>query len=251
MKQVLENKRIWLIGASFGIGEALAKQLAVRGAKLVLSARSSDKIHQLAATLGKQGCAVTCDVTDYQSVLMAYQEALATFGGLDMVIYNAGAYEPASAAEFNLEQIEQMINVNLHGAIRVVHTVLPDMKRQAYGAIVLVGSVAGYRGLPKAMGYGLSKAAIIHLAENLRQDLDGTGIAVQLVNPGFVKTRLTDKNHFAMPLMVTPEKAAHFIADGLEAGRYEIHFPPLFTWFMKTMAALPASAYFWLSKRLL
>ncbi len=243
----LQGKRIWLIGASYGIGEALAKRLAGAGAVLTLSARSAEKIGNLANRLGNGAQAVPCDATDMESVLTAYAEC----GTPDMVIYNAGAYEPMSSADFDLATVEQMIAVNLMGAIRVIHTVLPAMRAAKAGRIVLVGSVAGYRGLPKAMGYGLSKAAVIHLAENLRQDLDGSGIAVQLVNPGFVKTRLTEKNRFPMPFIVTPEQAAEAMVKGLAAGKYEIHFPRRLTFPMKLIASLPASLYFWLSKKLL
>lgn len=247
----LSGKRIWLIGASFGIGEALARQLVAANARVILSARSVDKIAALASELGEYTAVADCDVTDYASVVRAYSEAVKAYGGVDVLIYNAGAYDPMSSADFDLARVEQIIDVNLMGAIRAVHTVLPSMRLAKSGTIALVGSVAGYRGLPKAMGYGLSKAALIHLSENLRQDLDGTGIAIHIINPSFVKTRLTDKNTFAMPLMITAERAASYIIKGIQADAYEIHFPKTLTFFMKAMASLPATLYFWLSKRLL
>ena len=242
-----QGKHIWLIGASYGIGEALAEQLAEAGAILTLSARSQERIKALALRLGNGARAVMCDVTDNASVVAAYQQCPQP----DMVIYNAGTYEPMSSAQFDLESVMQMIDVNLMGAVRVLHAILPAMRAAGSGEIALVGSVAGYRGLPKAMGYGLSKAALIHLTENLRQDLDGSGITVHLINPGFVKTRLTEKNSFSMPFMVTPAEAAIAIMKGLRAGKYEIHFPGRLTWPMKMIAALPSSLYFWLSKKIL
>jgi short-subunit dehydrogenase len=247
MNTPLRGKRIWLVGSSFGIGEALAEQLGALGATLVLSGRTLEKLEAIAKRIGNGAEAIACDVTDVGSVRLAHQLA----GVADMVIYNAGTYEPMSAADFDLAAVEQMVDVNLMGAVRVLHTVLPALRARGSGAIALVGSVAGYRGLPKAMGYGFSKAALIHLAENLRQDLDGSGIAVHLINPGFVKTRMTDKNSFAMPFMITAEQAAARIVQGLEKGEYEIHFPRRLTWPMKLIALLPARAYFWLSKRVL
>lgn len=250
-KDTLHGKRIWLIGASHGIGAALSRRLLEEGATLVISARSQDRLEALASE-DEQNCTpAACDVTDIASIHQAWDAARAKLGEVDMVIYNAGAYEPMSAADFNLETAETIIDVNLRGAVRTVHTVLPYLKDQQHGKIVLVGSVAGYRGLPNAMGYGLSKAGVIHLAENLRQDLDGSGIDVAMINPGFVKTRLTKKNTFAMPMRISPERAAEHIIHGLKANRFEIHFPKGFTWPLKCIAALPASLYFWLSDKLM
>jgi short-subunit dehydrogenase len=247
----LNGKRIWIVGASFGIGEALAKELINKEAFVILSARNEEKLFHLSNLLGSSSYAVACDVTNYASIVSAYEKVMAAFGGIDMVIYNAGAYEPMSSASFDLEQVETMIDTNLRGAIRVIHTILPEMQKNDAGSIALVGSIAGYRGLPKAMGYGLSKAALIHLSENLRQDLEGTGVGIHIINPGFVTTRLTEKNHFPMPCIITPEKAAQHIVKGLEMGNYEIHFPKLLTYFMKAVAVLPAPIYFYLSKRFL
>jgi short-subunit dehydrogenase len=244
MNNALQNKRIWLVGASYGIGEQLAQQCADQGATMLLSGRTLEKLEAIAKRIGKGAEAIACDVSDIGSIRLAYQLA----GVVDMVIYNAGTYEPMSAADFDLATVERMVDVNLLGAVRVVHTALPAMRMQGKGAIALVGSVAGYRGLPKAMGYGFSKAALIHMAENLRQDLEGSGIAVHIINPGFVKTRLTEKNSFKMPMMISAEQAAASIMKGLQRGDYEIHFPRGFTWPMKIFTKLPAGMYFWLSK---
>jgi short-subunit dehydrogenase len=173
-----------------------------------------------------------------------------TWGIPDMVIYNAGAYDPMPATAFDLARVEQMIDVNLMGAVRVLHQIVEDMQATR-GTIALVGSVAGYRGLPKAMGYGLSKAALIHLAENLRQDAGKDGLRVQIINPGFVKTRLTEKNEFAMPCCITAEEAARYMVRGLEKGIYEIHFPKRFTLLLKLLGLLPARLYFWICDKIL
>ena len=162
----------------------------------------------------------------------------------DIVIYNAGTYKPMDVQHFELEPVESMLDVNLRGAFRVVSLVIPAFLQRNAGHFVLVGSVAGYRGLPSAMGYGASKAGIMHLAENLKADLKTTKIRVQLVSPGFVKTRLTDMNDFKMPCIITAEKAAQYIVDGLESSRFEIHFPKRFSFVLKLLSLLPASLYF-------
>lgn len=252
MSYHFENKIVWLIGASYGIGAQLAQDLSDKGAIMCLSARSDDKLQNVSEQCRSDTTIVTCDVTQTESVQRAYHIIKEKYGHIDMVIYNAGAYDPTSSLNFDLDAIFTMIDVNLHGAIRTLHTILPDMQQRHSGVIALVGSVAGYRGLPKAMGYGASKAALIHLAENLKQDLgQHSGITVQLINPGFVKTRLTDKNDFTMPMRISTAKASQYIVNGLEKQSYEIHFPKRFTYIMKILALLPNRLYFWLSEKLL
>jgi len=239
----LKNKRIWLIGASEGIGAALAEALAGEGATLVLSARNAQKIEELCARLPGSGHQAypldVCSHAQMQQVWAALHENIP-----DIVIYNAGAYTPMDAQHFDLAAVEAMLDVNLRGALRLIDVVLPTMLSRSTGHLVIVGSVAGYRGLPSAMGYGASKAGLNHFAENLRADLKGTGITVQLVCPGFVKTRLTDKNDFRMPCMITPQQAARAIVNGLQSSRFEIHFPKRFTFIMKLLRLLPHRLYF-------
>ncbi len=246
-----KNAHIWIIGASEGIGAALAVALAQAGARLTLSARNKTALEAVRATLPSNAhrC-VAMDVTDTQSVAHAWGALTSDAPPLDMVIYNAGTYEPMGATQFNLAHAERMLDVNFRGALRVLASVLPDFISRNTGHIALVGSVAGYRGLPAAIGYGASKAAMIHLAENLNADLGSTNIRVQIINPGFVKTRLTDKNDFAMPAMITAEKAAEYIVEGLASTRFEIHFPKRFSCVLKLLALLPAPVYFFLLKRM-
>lgn len=244
----LRGKNIWLVGASTGIGEVLAARLAEAGAQLILSARSADKIVAIAARLpihhsSEKHLAIPVDVTDIQSVQTAWQRISAD-GGVDMVIYNAGAYDPMSAQQFDLAKVEAMVDVNFSGALRILSFVLPHFIARNAGHIVLVASVAAYSGLPKAIGYGASKAALLHLAENLRIDLAQSNIKVQAVSPGFVKTRLTAKNKFPMPFIVTPEVAAGHIMDGLAKNKFEIHFPKRFTLILKFLRLLPYGIYF-------
>ncbi|MFN5608868.1 MAG: SDR family NAD(P)-dependent oxidoreductase [Holosporales bacterium] len=237
----------WLIGASEGIGASLALRLARDGIRLTLSARNTERLEDVRANLPGTGHrAVSIDVTDTASVLKAWAEV----GAVDGVIYNAGAYQPMDAQHWNLPTIEQMLDVNFRGALRVLTSVVPDFLGRNAGHIVLVASVAGYRGLPAAIGYGASKAALIHLAENLKADLDGTAVKVQVINPGFVKTRLTAKNDFPMPCMISAEKAADYIASGMKSARFEVHFPRRFSLLLKALGLLPHGAYFWVLRQL-
>lgn len=239
----MHNKRVWLIGASEGIGAALAHELAARGATLLLSARHAERLEALRLALPGNGHEVhaldVCSLEQMQQVWQAFAQALP-----DIVVYNAGAYLPMEAQHLDMQAVETMLDVNLRGAFRCVATVLPAWLARGRGHVVLVGSVAGYRGLPAAMGYGASKAGVNHLAENLRADLKGTGVMVQLVCPGFVKTRLTDQNTFRMPCIISAEEAARRIAQGMASKRFEIHFPRRFSYVMKLLRVLPYPVYF-------
>ena len=249
MAHSLDGKRVWLIGASAGIGEALAEKLASKGATLIVSARSVDKLEALRTRLGPAHGVERLDVTDVQSVNGAWA-ALSASGIPDTVVYNPGTYEPQSALHFNLAEAEAMVDVNFRGALRVLSVVLPAFIARGSGHIVLVGSSAAYSGLPNAIGYGASKAALLHLAENLRLDLKDTAIRVQVVSPGFVKTRLTDKNSFAMPGIITAPQAADHIVRGMATDRFDIHFPAGFTWALKFLRLLPYRLYFWVAGKI-
>jgi short-subunit dehydrogenase len=239
-----QGRRVWLVGASTGIGAAFAQELARRGARLALSARSTEKLRALAID---NALILPCDATDTASLHAAHHTLLAAWGGVDLVVYLAGDYVPMRADDFDLATAERVIAVNFNGAMRLAATVLTDLKPG--GGIAFVASVAGYRGLPKALAYGPGKAALIHFAECLWYDLNPKGVGVWLVNPGFVATRLTDKNDFAMPALLTPEQAAGELVRGFAVGRFEIHFPKRFTRVMKLLALLPYRWYFPLVRR--
>jgi short-subunit dehydrogenase len=240
------GKRVWLVGASSGIGAALARELAQRGARLALSARSPDKLQALAIA----GAVLEpCDATDPASLAAVRERLLAAWGGgIDLVIYLAGDYVPMRTANFDLAIAEQVVAVNFNGALRLAATVLPDLR--AGGGIAFVASVAGYRGLPKALAYGPGKAALIHFAECLYFDLAPQGIGVWVINPGFVATPLTAQNDFTMPALLTPEQAALATVDGLKSGKFEVHYPKRFTRVMKFLALLPYRWYFPLVRRM-
>ena len=197
---------------------------------------------------GDGHAAFQLDVTDLSSVEAAWQEIINNFGCPDIVIYNAGTYEPMSSTQFDFIKAEQMVDVNFRGILRILKFVLPKFVKNNSGHIVLVGSVAGYSGLPNAIGYGASKAAVIHLAENLQADLYSTDIKIQIVNPGFVKTRLTDRNSFKMPFIITAEEAAKNILEGMQSKKFAIDFPKKFTLILKFLRILPYSIYFKLLK---
>lgn len=239
------GKRVWLVGASSGIGAALARELARLGARVALSARSVDKLRALDIP---DALLLPCDATDTASLAGARASLLAAWRGVDLVIYLAGDYVPMRTGDFDLAVAEKVITVNFNGGMRLAATVLPDL--QAGGGIAFVASVAGYRGLPKALAYGPGKAALIHFAECLHLDLAPQGIGVWVINPGFVATPLTAKNDFAMPALLTPEQAALATVDGLKTGKFEIHYPKRFTRVMKLLALLPYGWYFPLVRRL-
>jgi short-subunit dehydrogenase len=246
------KQHVWLIGASDGIGASLARRLAKDGYTLALSARNAEKLQALSLELaGKGHLVIPLDVQKPASVMAAWalvKKSWNDTGGNQIFIYNAGAYEPMNAQTFIIESVETMIDVNLTGAFRMLACVLPEFLERNAGHIVIVGSVAGYRGLPNAIGYGASKAAINHLAENLKLDLSATKIKVQLVTPGFVQTRLTDKNDFPMPFLISSDSAANYIADGIRNDRFEICFPWQMALIFKILYILPNRLYFGLVK---
>ncbi len=234
------GKRYWLIGASEGLGRALARELDGAGADLVLSARSRDRLDDLAAKLSRTPQVVPCDVTDAASVARAWEEV----GEIDGAIYLAALYEPMAAADWNRASVEAMCDVNFMGALRVLGHVAPAFAARDHGHIVLVGSLAGYRGLPGAVGYGAGKAGLMHLAECLRADFWRTGVKVQLFNPGYIRTRLTEKNDFRMPFLMTPEAAATTLRKGMEARAFKKDFPLAFSLIFRLGRFLPATIYY-------
>ncbi|MBY6135379.1 SDR family NAD(P)-dependent oxidoreductase [Nocardioides marinus] len=228
------GKTFWLVGASHGLGREIARQLDREGAQLILSARSAEALEALAAEL-TAARAVPVDVTDMQSVRQAAQQA----GPLDGIIYNAGTYEPMRTQDWNSAAVLAMSDVNFTGALRVLGQVVPGFVAAGRGDITLIGSLAGYRGLPASIGYGASKAALISLAETMRHDLKGSGVTLRVVNPGFIQTRLTDKNSFKMPQLMTPEAAAGHVIAAMRSSRFRTDFPRPFSYAIKAFNLLP------------
>lgn len=231
------GKRAWLIGASSGIGLATAQALHRKGAQVVVSARQKGLLQNF-VDQHPGASARELDVTDAQAVRQVASELLAE-GPLDLIVYCAGHYKAQRAFDFDLPQALLHQQVNYVGALYLLDAVLPALLVRGTGHLSLVGSVAGYRGLPESLAYGPTKAALINLAESLYADLHSRGLGISLVNPGFVQTPLTAQNQFHMPALITPERAAQEILDGWHRGKFEIHFPRRFTWFMKLLRVLP------------
>lgn len=238
MTDPFAGKTWWIVGASEGLGAALASAMDARGARLILSARSGDKLEALAKGL-RHATALPMDVTDANSV----ETATAQAQHADAMLYCVGTYEPMHAADWNADAVEHMIDTNFTGAARVLAGIVPHYVTRGSGQIMLIGSLSGYRGLPAAVGYSASKAALMHLAENLLIDLKGTGVTIQMANPGFIKTRLTAKNTFDMPQIMTPEVAANHVIAAVDSGRFETAFPRPFAWVFKWGRFLPRSLF--------
>jgi short-subunit dehydrogenase len=231
--------RTWITGAGTGIGEALALRLAADGRQVIASGR---RIEPLAALAQRRAgiTPLTVDVSDRAAVL----EAVKAMGEVDTAILCAGIHTPTPARSFDAGVVRDLMETNLMGAVHCVEALLPGMLARKSGHMVLVASVAGYRGLPTAAGYSASKAGLIALAESLKLDLDGSGVRVSLINPGFVDTPLTRANPFPMPDLITAEQAAEAILRGLKTGRFETAFPFRFALVMKLLRLLPDRLYF-------
>ena len=244
------GKRVWVIGASSGIGEACAKTLLLKGAKVALSSRRAERLNEIALTgTIDQSLVIPIDVTDDAQLQDGYKTILNAWGGIDLLLFVSGVYTPLRATYFDFKIAEKTIDANLLGPMRAVALVMPEMLKAHSGHIAIVGSVAGYSGLPKALAYGPSKAAIINFCENLYYDLLPTGVSVHMISPGFVATEATAKNDFEMPALISAEEAASEILTGIQRGEFDIHFPKRFTRFLKFLRILPYPIYFWIVRR--
>lgn len=229
------GRRYWLVGASEGLGRALAHVMSAAGAELILSGRNEDRLRELASELPGAAHPLPFDVTDPAAVRTAAEAA----GTIDGIVWLAGAYWPLRAQEWNAEKVTTMIDTNLTGAAHVLGAVVPEMVGRGAGHIVIVGSLSGFRGLPGAIGYAASKAGLMNLAECLAIDLAGSGVRVQLVNPGFIRTRLTARNDFSMPFLMEPEAAARHIFGHMNRKRFATSFPRLFSLVFRLGRLLP------------
>lgn len=239
---------VWLVGASTGIGRALAEKLHAHGAKVVVSARNAASLAEFeAAHPGSLG--LPLDATDRLAMQEAMQRILALHGRLDVAVYCAGYYKEMRATAFDLDEAMKHQNINVVGALHLLDVVLPVLTGQRSGHLSLISSVAGFRGLPQGLAYGPTKAALINLAETLYLDLQPLGIGVSLINPGFVETPLTAQNEFPMPALISANQAAEAILRGWARGLFEIHFPKRFTLFMKALRHFNYALYFLIVRR--
>ncbi|MFN0192819.1 MAG: SDR family NAD(P)-dependent oxidoreductase [Aestuariivirga sp.] len=241
-------QRVWIIGASTGIGAEVARQLAQKGAIVAASARSAEKLEAHAAR--NPGIRpYPLDVTNEADVASCFARIEADLGAIDLVLVASGAYAPLSVDEFKVENFRATYGVNYMGVIHVLAAVLPTLLNRHKGHVAWIASVSGYRGLPKAAAYGPTKAALINLAESLKPELGARGIDVSVINPGFVRTPMTAVNDFDMPFLMEPEDAARLTIEGLAAKKFEIAYPRRFVAILKFARLLPYPLYFWLIRK--
>lgn len=243
-------KRVWIIGASFGIGRALAEILAKLGANLILSGRTEKALEELKTILpGKSHRVSILDVGSEESLSKSFEDFAKEKIDIDCIIYCAGTYQPGSFSEGSLMDFDQTLDTNFMGAVRLLHIVQSHYSKSKPCQIVFVGSVASYSGLPNANVYGPSKAALLNFCEGMKVELEHKGIDIRIVSPGFVETRMTAKNQFPMPFILSPERAATYIIKGLATSSFQIDFPKKMSLFLRFLRLLPYPLYFWFSRR--
>lgn len=234
------GKRYWLVGASEGLGKALAEKLSRMGAHVILSARNAEKLQAVADGLPGQSTVAPMDISDSTSV----QAAADQIGQVDGMVFLAGVYWPIGARDWDVEQVEMMLDVNFIGAARVLGRVVPQMVDRDSGHIVITGSLSAFRGMPGAIGYAPSKAGCATLAESLECDLRNTGVDVQLINPGYIRTRLTEKNDFTMPQIMDAEDAAAIMVEHMMGDKFARSFPAPFAWLFRLSNFMPEWLFF-------
>lgn len=236
---------VWITGGGSGIGKALALSFGSDGWDVVISGRDQQRLQKV-CELSPQIRSVVCDIKDEVAVSSAQPK----IGPIDMAVLNAGDYWPGLTYACSQNDHREIFEVNYFGTLNCIQAVLPKMRKNG-GRLAIVGSLAGYIGLPNASAYGPSKAALISLCESLRAELQDSLVTVQLINPGFVKSALTDKNDFTMPNLLSAEQAAIEIRHGLEGDRFEIAIPRTFVWRMKFLQMMPYRLYFYLARKML
>lgn len=245
-----KQQRVWVIGASSGIGEACVRALFQKGARVALSSRRVDRLEAIAQGYPNEDHLILpVDVMREANVQDAYQKIEKEWGGVDLLLFVSGIYIPMRADTFNMANAQKTVDSNILGPMRAVATVLPAMLNRSSGHIAIVGSVAGYSGLPKALAYGPTKAAMINFCETLFYDLQPKGIGVHMISPGFVETEATAQNDFEMPALISATTAANEILDGIARGEFDIHFPKRFSGFLKLLRLLPYPIYFWILRK--
>ena len=240
-RHAMQGRRIWVTGASSGIGRALAIELAQHGARVVISGRNQARLQAVAdACKGGEVQVVTLDVANRDGNQAAAETIRARFGALDSVVLNAGICEYVDLPVFDTASIKRVMDINFMGFVYGVEAALPLLRDGNTPHLVGMSSTVAYTGLPRAEAYGASKAAIRYFLQSLRVDLLPQGIDVSIICPGFVKTPLTDENDFPMPMRITAEEAARAIRRGMERRAHEIRFPTLFALILRGLAILPS-----------
>lgn len=230
---------VWITGAGTGIGRALALRMAETGWTVAISARTESDLVSLAAAQPGRIHPYRLDVTDAAAVTATAKAIATELGVIDLAIFNAGTYHRTSATDFDLSKLASMVDLNITGTLNCLAATMPAMIARRGGHIAVVASVSGYVGLPGASGYGATKAALINMCESLKPELEAEGVRLQLINPGFVKTPLTDKNDFPMPFLIEVDAAVDHIMAGLTAPRFEMAFPLQMALAMKSLRNVP------------
>tara|TARA_B100000575_G_C22955788_1_gene552555 strand:+ start:16 stop:768 length:753 start_codon:yes stop_codon:yes gene_type:complete len=243
------QKKIWITGASSGIGKAVAEKFAKEGWKVAVSARRKEILDQMAEN--KNIFSYPLDVTQKDEIENVFKNIIKDFNDLDICLFSSGTYDPKTEKEINVEKIKQVIQVNFFGVVNCVNTVEQYLKNRRKGHVSIVSSIAGYRGLPNSSGYGPSKAALTNFSESIYFDFKKFNVRVSVVSPGFIKTPLTDKNEFQMPFLQSVNFAAEKIFYGLTKSQaFEIHFPKSLTLILKFLRILPYKIYLFLVDKL-
>tara|TARA_B100001029_G_scaffold55540_1_gene44776 strand:+ start:845 stop:1597 length:753 start_codon:yes stop_codon:yes gene_type:complete len=243
-------KKIWITGASSGIGKALALKFAKEGWQVAISARRESLLNEI-CELNQNISSFPLDVTNKEKCKEVFSDILNKFQNIDICFFSTGTWNPNKEKDIDIDQIEKTIKVNFFGTLNCIKSVEDYFKKKKEGHISIVSSIAGYRGLPNSTGYGPSKAALNNLAESLYFDFGRHNVRVSLVSPGFIKTPMTDKNEFKMPFLKTSEFAAEKIYNGLVNGSsFEIDFPKELTLILKLLKILPNRLYLYLIKKL-
>jgi len=248
-------KTCWLIGASSGIGFELAKKLCSNGYNIIISSRSLNNLQELKNMIEEdkknsnfpqnfgEVLIEIVDVVDVNSLNMAWQNIIKKFPNIELAIFASAIYERMALKNFDLDLAKKIVEINFNGFLNFLSIVAPYFIAKQSGHIATIASVAGYRGLPQSMCYGATKSAIINLCEGIYPELKSQNVLISVINPGFVKTRLTDKNNFAMPFIISPKQASDYIYQGLMAKKFEIDFPKKFTIILKFLRILPYKFY--------
>ena len=239
------QKKIWITGASSGIGKALAEKFSLEGWKVAISARRKEILDEMAEK--ENIFSYPLDVTNQNQIKDVFSKIINDFGDLDLCVFSSGTYDPKLEQEINIKQNKFVMETNFFGVLYCIKTVEKYFKEKKEGHISIVSSIAGYRGLPNSSGYGPSKAALTNLTESLYFDFKKHNVRISLVSPGFIKTPLTDKNEFQMPFIKSPEFAAEKMFNGLTKTKaFEIHFPKALTVILKILRILPYKIYLYL-----
>jgi len=257
MLEIKSNmKTIWITGGSSGIGLETARKFNNNNWRVVISSRNFEKLNQakeniLEKSNNREIYTIACDISKINNVKEVLEKIENNIAPIDLALLNAAAYSPNKSQEFNIDNYNLLIDINLKGTLNCIEILQRKMSVRKIGHIAIVSSPVGYRGLPTAGAYGMTKAGLINLAESLYFDFKKLGIKVSLINPGFIQTESTNKNSFPMPFLKPANFAAEKIYKGLiNSKKFEINFPFFFLYILKILRILPYPIYFFLIKKI-